>query len=168
MTQRDFPWRGRLWISIDGAVSDLATGRFKDELCAPLTRPIRDADIRATLEAIAGFRAQPEGFRSAANIGWEEAGAFDQNVARRVVDFGVLSTHHSGKSDGLLFVRNEQHFVCERAFLAVECGEFLAAARTANDDGRNLVAADVRRRIAVVPLLRSWATSDQKIIERVQ
>src|SRR5207247_8671679 len=117
---RDFPWRNRLRISIDDAIGELAAGRFKDEPGAPLTRPIGNADIRAPLEAIAGFRAQSEGLRGATNVRRLEAGAFNENVAGRLVDFAVLAAHHSGEGDGLLFVGNEQHVICEGMLLAVE------------------------------------------------
>src|SRR2546425_8169377 len=97
-----------------------------------------------------------------------ETGAFDQNVFGLVIDFAVLSTHHASQSDAFMLVGDEQHLVCECVFDPVEPGEPLSRARAANDDSRNSVAADLRRRIAVVLLLRWWATSDEVIIERME
>ena len=60
MAQRDLPWLGRLGISIDDAFGQLTAGCFKNELRAALAGPIGNADVRASFEPIAGFRAQSE------------------------------------------------------------------------------------------------------------
>src|SRR5439155_13617898 len=99
--------------------------------------------------------------RGATDVRRVETGAFDQNVAGLLVNFRVLSAHHPGKGDGLLFVGNEQHFVRQLALVAIERGESLALLRAANDDRWNLAAANVRRRIAGVPLLALGAACEQ-------
>src|SRR6185503_12375995 len=76
MAQRDLLWSSRLRIRIDGAFGEPPTRRFKDDLRAPLARPIGNADGRAALEEIAVFRAQSEGFRGAPNVRRVEACAF--------------------------------------------------------------------------------------------
>src|SRR5262249_39922424 len=81
-----------------------------------------------------GIGMQAMAFRSLANNDLIPPGGFDQDVAGVFGDHGVEATHHTGKTDGLFSIGNDEVFTSKFAFDAVKGFEPLAVFGFANDD----------------------------------
>src|SRR5208283_1671897 len=136
LAQGDFLRPDRFRIRVHNAFGQFAAGGFQNQLRRALTRPVTDADVRAALEAVAGFAAQTERLAGAADVGRRKIGALDEHVRRRIVYFRVLAAHDSGQGDAFLFVGNQKHFVRQRAFDTVEGFELLSGIGATDDDRR--------------------------------
>src|SRR6185295_71349 len=91
-------------------------------------------EVNASRESVRRFGVHPECTRSVSNRRRVEVSAFDQDVGRSFVDFGVRAAHHPGNGDRTIRVGDDQHLWGKLSLEAVERRNTLARPRTPNDD----------------------------------
>ena len=85
----------------------------------------------------------------AADYGRIEPCSLDEDVLRLGRDHGVPAAHHTGESERLLFICNDDIVGIEHAVDPVKCLQPLPWPRATNNDGAfNLVEVEGMRRVA--------------------
>ena len=119
---------------VDKVAFDLTAGGFQDQLGNAIRCRGRDPVIGAALEAVRCVRVHAEPLRSATNRGRIEPGGLDEHVLGLLGDHRVEAAHHSGDSDGLRGVGDDEILLGELAFDSVEGLDDLAFIGAPNND----------------------------------
>ena len=105
-------------------------------------RPLHVDGRLSFLEALSGFRPQVEANGRASDSRGLEVGALEKELRRRLLHLAVQASHHSGQSDGLLRVPDEQIVGQHFPLLAVQGGESALFAHGRHANRRDPIAVE--------------------------